>query len=151
MSPSPRSRRDAPAHALIADNGGRATRIRIALVDVLFASGQPLTHDEIAAALDAAQVTHDRVTLYRALAWLAGRGLVRRIPGDGRAGRFEAVRENSHRHAHFYCDRCGRVTCLENLAPAVAAALPKGYQLDHAELALHGNCAACGAEAPAHP
>ncbi|MDR1064664.1 MAG: transcriptional repressor [Azoarcus sp.] len=151
MPPSPRFRHDAPAHALIAGHGGRATHIRVALVDALFASGQPLTHDEIAAALDAAQVAHDRVTLYRALAWLVERGLARRVPGEGRAGYFEAARENSRRHAHFHCNHCGRVTCLENLAPAVAAALPEGYRLDHAELALHGACAACRAEAPAHP
>ncbi|MDR1229059.1 MAG: hypothetical protein LBK55_08615 [Azoarcus sp.] len=79
MPPYSRFRHDAPAHALIAGHGGRATHIQVALIDALFASEQPLTHDEI------------------------------------------------------------------------AAAPPEGYRLDRAELALHGACAACRTEAPAHP
>jgi Fur family ferric uptake transcriptional regulator len=132
------------ARELITRHGGRITRIRVAVVEALLGSTQPLNHDEIAATLGAQGVAHDRVTLYRALDWLVGNGLAQRIAGEERAGRFEIVRAEGHHHAHFHCAHCGQVICLADLSPAVSAALPAGFQLERAELVLHGACAACG-------
>jgi Fur family ferric uptake transcriptional regulator len=133
-----------PASTLIAAHGGRVTRTRVAVLDVLLASNHPLTHDEIGATLAGDEFAHDRVTVYRALDWLVAQGIAQRLAGSDRAWRFEAVRADGHRHAHFHCDRCGHVICLENLSPAFAVALPDGYQLDRAELVFHGACAECG-------
>lgn len=132
-----------PAAHLIAAHGGRVTRTRVAVVDALGDSDHPLTHDEVAAALTGGGVTHDRVTLYRALDWLVAQGLAHRVAGSDRAWRYGLVRQAAHHHAHFHCDRCGHVFCLENLQPAFALALPGGYQLERAELILHGACPAC--------
>jgi Fur family ferric uptake transcriptional regulator len=132
------------ARELLASHGGRATRTRIAVVEALSAGGQPLTHDEIGAALAAAGVAHDRVTLYRVLDWLVERGLARRVAGENRAGRFELASADGHCHAHFHCARCGQVICIEDMSPALSTPLPPGFQLDHAELVLHGACPACG-------
>jgi Fur family ferric uptake transcriptional regulator len=136
----------ASASALIARHGGRVTRIRVAVVEALLGSGQPLNHDEIAAALATAGVRHDRVALYRAIDWLAGHGVARRIAGEARAGRFEIVRADGHHHAHFHCAHCGQVICLESPALPMSAMLPAGFRLDRAELVLHGACAACAGE-----
>ena len=129
---------------LITAHGGRVTRTRVAVIETLQASSQPMSHEELGASLAAIDVPHDRVTLYRALDWLVEQGIARRIAGSDRAWRFEVVRADSHRHAHFHCDRCGQVICLESLQPAVAVALPDGYRLDRAELVFHGACATCG-------
>jgi Fur family ferric uptake transcriptional regulator len=135
------------AAKLIAAHGGRVTRTRVAVVEALGESDHPLTHDELAAALTRAGVAHDRVTLYRALDWLVEQGLGHRVAGGDRAWRYGLVRQAAHQHAHFHCARCGHVFCLENLQPAFALALPGGYQLERAELILHGACPACqGAE-----
>ncbi|NMG67752.1 transcriptional repressor [Azoarcus indigens] len=136
------------ARALIAARGGRVTRTRVAVLEILQASDHPMSHDELAAELAAADIAHDRVTLYRALDWLVEQALARRIAGSGndRAWRFELLRADGHRHAHFHCDRCGQVICLEGLEPAVAVALPAGFQLDRAELVIHGACPDCGVE-----
>ena len=137
---------------LITAHGGRATRTRVAVVEALEDGDHPLTHEEVAAALTRAGVTHDRVTLYRALDWLVGRGIAHRVAGSDRAWRYGLVRQAAHQHAHFHCERCGHVFCLENLQPAFALALPYGYQLERAELILHGACPACrGAEEPDSP
>lgn len=140
-APTPPSAAD-----LIATHGGRVTRTRVAVVDVLGDSDHPLTHDEVAAALTSGGVVHDRVTLYRALDWLVAQGLAHRVAGSDRAWRYGLVRQAAHHHAHFHCDRCGHVFCLENLQPAFALALPGGYQLERAELILHGACPACQGE-----
>ncbi|MBR0567698.1 transcriptional repressor [Azoarcus sp. L1K30] len=132
------------AKDLIADHGGRVTRTRVAVIEALQIAPAPMSHEDLGAALAADDIPHDRVTLYRALDWLVEQGIARRIAGSDRAWRFEVVRPDSHRHAHFHCDRCGRVICLESLQPSSAVSLPDGYQLDRAELVLHGACATCG-------
>ena len=140
-----------PAADLIAAHGGRVTRIRVAVVEALDEADHPLTHDELAAALTGSGVAHDRVTLYRALDWLVEQGLAHRVAGSDRAWRYGLIRQAAHQHAHFHCDRCGHVFCLENLQPAFALALPGGYHLERAELILHGACPACqGAEKVEH-
>ena len=55
----------------------------------------------------------------------------------------EMRRDGDHRHAHFHCERCGQIVCLEDV-PAAAPALPAGFAVARAELVLHGACADCG-------
>jgi Fur family ferric uptake transcriptional regulator len=131
------------ARELIAARGGRVTRTRVAVIEALQRSAHPLSHDEIGATLDGAGIGHDRVTLYRALEWLVEQGIAQRIAGGERAWRFEIRRDGDHRHAHFHCERCGQIVCLEDV-PAAAPALPAGFAVARAELVLHGACADCG-------
>ena len=138
------NRTPTPAAALIGERGGRVTRTRTAVLDVLTCAGRPLTHDEVASALDAEAIVHDRVTLYRTLDWLVEQALAHRVAGPDRAWRFNAVADESHGHAHFHCTHCGGVYCLETLQPAIAATLPTGYALERAELTFHGRCPQCG-------
>jgi Fur family ferric uptake transcriptional regulator len=132
------------ARELIAARGGRVTRTRVAVIEALQRSAHPLSHDEIGATLDGAGIGHDRVTLYRALDWLVEQGIAQRIAGGERAWRFEIRRGDAHRHAHFHCDRCGQILCLEDVPAAASPALPAGFELDRTELVLHGACADCG-------
>lgn len=129
----------------IAASGGRATRTRTAVLDVLLAAAQPLSHEEIDQRLQALGEVHDRVTLYRALDWLLAQNLISKVAGNDRAARFEAQGDDRHAHAHFHCRCCGAMRCLDSLQPAVAAALPPGFQLERAELVLHGVCDRCSA------
>ena len=140
----PAAAASASARDLIAAHGGRVTRTRVAVIEALQSSSHPLSHDEIGAALAADAIAHDRVTLYRALDWLVEQGIAQRIAGGGRAWRFEIRRGDAHRHAHFHCDRCGQILCLEDVPAAASPALPAGFELDRAELVLHGACADCG-------
>ena len=137
----------ASARELITAHGGRVTRTRVAVIDVLLGSQHPLSHDEIAAALDGEHIAHDRVTLYRALEWLVEQGIAQRIASGERAWRFEIRRGGEHRHAHFHCERCGQILCLEDVPTPASAPLPPGFAVERAELVLHGACAACGRHA----
>lgn len=129
---------------LIAGRGGRVTRTRRAVLEVLQAGRHSLSHDEIAVRLAAAGVAHDRVTLYRTLDWLVEQGLAHRIQGPDRAWRFSISGDEAQHHAHFHCDRCGHVLCLESVRPDEHFALPDGYRTAHAELVFHGTCPDCG-------
>ena len=132
------------ASELIAAHGGRVTRTRVAVIEALQGAAHPLSHDEVGVALTDAGIAHDRVTLYRALEWLVDKGIAQRIAASERAWRFEIRRGDEHRHAHFHCDRCGQVLCLEDVPSDLKPALPAGFELDRSELVLHGACADCG-------
>jgi Fur family ferric uptake transcriptional regulator len=125
----------------IADRGGRATPTRLAVLEALGTTGRPLSHDEIAGLLHEAGVAHDRVTLYRTLDWLVANELAHRVAGGDRVWRFNA--SAAHGHAHFHCQRCGGVYCLESMQPVIAATLPPGFELTRAELNFHGHCPSC--------
>lgn len=128
---------------LITQAGGRVTRARVAVLDILQSAHQALTHDEVEAALLDRQAGADRVTLYRTLDWFVQCGLAHRVHGADRAWRFAVIAPfaGTEQHAHFHCEQCGRVVCL-----AQGLTLPElqpGYTLRRAELNLFGACPAC--------
>ncbi len=127
----------------IAARGGRVTRTRTAVLDTLCSASQPLAHEEVGAALAAAGIAHDRVTLYRTLDWLVTHGLAHRVAGSDRIWRFNATVEEGRSHAHFQCARCGAVFCLETTSPTLAATLPPGFRFERAELTVYGVCPNC--------
>ena len=129
------------ATALIQASGQRATQARIAVLDTLLSAEHALTHQEIEQTLAGRRRKIDRVTLYRVLDWALNQGFVHKVTGDDRVWHFSAIA--SADHAHFNCTHCGQIYCLENLTPAVALTLPKGFKLQHADVAVQGLCPHC--------
>lgn len=142
--PAPTFPSEKSTAALIAGCGGRITRTRLAVLGILRDSAHSLSHDDIAARLLALDVHHDRVTLYRTLDWLVEQGLAHRVSGPDRAWRFNSGDDKAGPHAHFHCDRCGHIVCLESIRPDESLALPAGYRPERAELVFHGTCPDCG-------
>lgn len=128
---------------LLAGTGERATPTRLAVLEALLAADRALSHHELEEALRKRSRRCDRVTLYRVLEWLVGRGLVHKIAAEDRVWRFNAAGPEPHPHAHFQCTRCKRIYCLEELPPAFAFKLPPGFRYEHADLKLQGACADC--------
>jgi Fur family transcriptional regulator, ferric uptake regulator len=142
----------AAANALLATLPGRRTRGRAHILTALIAARRALTHTEIEAVLPP-DVVLDRVTLYRILEWLNEHNMVHRVAGADRAVRFAFTGDNSsvaskaEMHAHFQCDTCGRVVCLD----AVHTQLPKlenGFSARKADVLVHGECDLCGHSKP---
>lgn len=128
----------------IRDAGGRVTAARVAVLRSLAAADEPLTPDAVLERLaQTAGPVPDRVTIYRAIEWLAAHGLVRQLATVGRAARYEAV-EDRETHAHFQCRGCGQTRCLPAPPPPLPP-LPTGYVAERVELVIHGLCAACRA------
>jgi Fe2+ or Zn2+ uptake regulation protein len=49
-------------------------------------------------------------------------------------------------HGHFYCEGCGAVYDIDLPAHRRApVSMPKGFTVDHYEIAVHGVCPECGA------
>lgn len=120
--------------------GERGTPARIEILAALLASPKALAHVELEDKL------HDRVnrvTIYRVLDWLSEKRLAHRIAGDDRVWRFTAGNEEFHQHAHFQCQKCGQVVCLDQVNLAFAITLPEGYRSHHIDMTIRGDCAKC--------
>jgi len=126
---------------LIQATGQRATQARIAVLDALLAAEHALTHQEIKQQLEKQRYSIDKVTLYRVLDWVLDQGLAHKVTGGDRTWRFSALPTTEH--AHFNCTDCGQIYCLEDLISTVSLTLPKGFKLQHADVAVQGVCSHC--------
>ncbi len=135
------------AAAAIRAAGARVTPARVQVLALLRGASGPLTHLEVEKALGTQ--AGDRVTLYRALDWLVSAGLAVKATDAARVYRYAATGPAAEHiaHAHFRCEACGRIFCLD-VPPPVAPELPAGFRLGRMEVDLHGQCPACAA---AHP
>ncbi|MCL2656654.1 MAG: transcriptional repressor [Betaproteobacteria bacterium] len=129
---------------LLRARGARVTPARLRVLALLRASERGLSHHDIEQALtDGAPV--DRVTLYRVLDWLVEQGLAHKVADEQRVFRFSAAARDDvphGAHAHFVCDDCNKVFCLDDLPPATPR-LPTGFASTQIEFAIHGHCAHC--------
>lgn len=121
--------------------------MRVGVLDCLAGSRQPLSVQQI---LEKLPPRTDSVTVYRTLNVLTDRKLVHRVQGDDRMWRYATGDPHDdrsrHAHAHFVCNGCGTVECLEtSLPPGIAKSLrvDQGYDVSHSELVLHGTCPRC--------
>jgi Fur family ferric uptake transcriptional regulator len=121
--------------------GGRVTDARVQVLGVLLEAGQALSHHEIELRMQRGAAV-DRVTLYRVLDWMVEKGLAHRISSTDRVWRYSIAGAGHHDHAHFHCDHCGRLLCLDRLKKQ-SVRLPRGYRSKRVELTVKGLCADC--------
>lgn len=140
---------DSTSGRLLRDAGLRRTPVRVAVLDRVASARQPLAAPEIIRRLGD---EIDPVTVYRTLNTLAGHKLLHRVRGEDGAWRYAAGgaaedARHDHPHAHFVCDSCGTVECLEQLPLPEDLVPPKTlgrrYDVSHAELVVHGTCPKC--------
>ena len=131
------------AERMIRHSDGRVTAGRVRILTILLAEQQAITHREIEQRL-LGKLPLDRVTLYRVLEWLANKQLIHKVVSDDRVWRFHANHEvHPHQHAHFKCNSCASVICLDELPNGRDWSLPLGYQFQEIELTVKGLCAKC--------
>ncbi|HRH69777.1 MAG TPA: transcriptional repressor [Flavobacteriales bacterium] len=123
----------------------RVTALRLDLLRILRGSDRALTHQEVESRL---KVEADRVSVFRSLNAFEEAGLVHRVLDARGTSCFapcgDACGHGHHNdaHAHFRCNTCGHVFCLEAVElPKVS--LPKGFKLTSGQLQLEGTCNSC--------
>jgi Fur family peroxide stress response transcriptional regulator len=79
-------------------------------------------------------------TVYNCLDALVRSGLARQVTVDRGATRFCP---NMHEHCHYYCGECGTVFDVDLPADAPSMPRPKGFKIDHYDIAVHGMCSDC--------
>ena len=140
--------RDETIGATLQAAGLRRTPMRLAVLGAVISSQKPLGAPDLIRRLGD---DTDSVTVYRTLNTLAEHKLVHRVRGEDGAWRYAASaagdkHREKHPHAHFVCDECGTVECLEQ-SPVPGAAHPRGlgrkYDVTYAEVVVHGVCGKC--------
>ena len=131
------------AENMVRATGARITRPRVEILAVLLASDRALSHHEVEKHVNRA-LGIDRVTVYRVLDWLSTRGLAHKIAGEDRLWRYNAAGDaHSQSHAHFQCERCGTVICLDEPHRELRVRVPRGFVSHEIALTIKGYCASC--------
>ena len=129
------------AQAMLQRCGLRCTRCRRAVLEVICASREPMTVEQIAGVLG--EQGFDLSTIYRNVETFERRGLINRLDmGDG-VRRYCGC--DGHHH-HIRCVRCGRIDrvdwCLiERMESQIAQSL--GYKIIDHSLVFTGLCGKC--------
>ena len=138
----------AELRALVRSTGLRSTGPRVAVLQRLQQAITPMSHAEIAEALEPAGL--DRATLYRNLIDLTEVDLLLRLDCGDHVWRFE-FKENvpgqAEKHPHFTCIDCGEIECLPDASIEVSAPRrsPRAVRKQHFEVQLTGLCDRCAA------
>lgn len=124
----------------LATSGFRFTTQRRCVYDVLLAKRDHPTAEEVFNRAKKAMPEISHATVYNCLDALVACGLARQVQLQRGAARFCPNMED---HCHYYCDECGEV--FDVLMPADGALMPKpkGFKVDHYDIAAHGLCADC--------
>lgn len=140
--PSRRSPQD-----LLKAAGLKRTPVRIGVLEVLASEQEPMDVAELIRRLPSFT---EPVTVYRTLNTLVAKKLAHRVRGEGRSWRYavgDLTHSQEHQHAHFVCDNCGKVECIQD-AEIPSKLLDKidpgpGYMISHPEIVIHGTCPKC--------
>lgn len=127
--------------------GIKPTSNRILVFRSICRANRPVSLMDIDTELE----TLDKSSVFRVLTLLQEHGLVHAVE-DGRGivryehchcpGHHHQGDPHNDEHAHFYCEGCNRVFCLEDVkAPEVV--LPPGYDVHSVNFMLKGICPNC--------
>jgi len=138
---------DAELTAVLRARGQRVTHPRLLVHRHVRRTEQHVTAEQIHQALAEDLPSLSAATVYSTLDVLEELGFVRRMSTPGGTTVYDS-RVDDHHHA--ICRTCGRIEDIDarvRTAAAVAAAEAHGFVVDHGEVQLSGQCAACAAAA----
>jgi Fe2+ or Zn2+ uptake regulation protein len=115
----------------LAKGGLRFTAQRRAVYDVLRQTCDHPTVEEVFLRTKRALPDISHATVYNCLDALVACGLARRIQLE---------------HCHYFCDECGAVFDVALNTESTSVPQPKGFKVDHYDIAVHGVCASCTAK-----
>lgn len=119
----------------------KRTSCREGIIEVVLSAGEALSENEIRDRLGG---HYDRTTFYRSFKTLVEKQIIHRIVVDNQLIKYApdvSVTHKNH-HAHFFCNRCHSVQCMEQL-PVQSYRLPAGYTNVETEVLIKGVCVAC--------
>lgn len=131
---------------ILRSKGLKKTAQRIMLINILESSTISLTESDIKSKMGD---LYDRVTFYRTVQTLLDAEIIHRIVVDNIIVKYALNRTEHHaeNHAHFFCQICHSVTCLED-AVAFQYNLPAGFEAQEYEVLIKGICNKCHAKEP---
>lgn len=130
--------------SILNKKGIKPTANRILVLKTLFASKRPLSLKDIESKL----LTMEKSSVFRVLALLAEHHVLHTIEDGNGVTRYEVCHADNDScmgediHAHFYCEVCNEVFCLDNIhLPKVD--IPEGFSVHSMNYMFKGICPAC--------
>jgi len=127
----------------LATSGFRFTSQRRHVYDVLLQKRDHPTAEEVFVRTRRQMPEISHATVYNCLDALVQCGLVRQVKLDRGAARYCP---NMEEHCHYFCGECGTVFDVALPSEAPTMPRPRGFRIDHYEIAVHGLCADCTAK-----
>lgn len=135
------------AATLCADNGARLTELRRRVLELVWRSHEPIGAYAVLEQLRRERGGAAPPTVYRALDFLLGQGLIHRI--ESRNAYIGCpMPDRDHNSQFLICTECGGVAEIDD--PRIDAALArsaaaKGFTVQHLTVELQGSCPGCSA------
>ncbi|MEM9001281.1 MAG: transcriptional repressor [Bacteroidota bacterium] len=126
---------------LLEQKGLKKTKIRVALLQHFMTMEHAQSYNDLQSALVSEA---DKSTLYRNLTSFEQVGIIHRINDHSGVAKY-AFGESPMRgneHAHFVCECCETVYCMDGLAP-LQFEVPKGFKTNKVQTIIKGICAHC--------
>lgn len=122
----------------------KRTSCREGIIDIVMKASQALSEIEIRERLIG---NYDRTTFYRSFKTLEEHKIIHKIVVDNHLVKYALDNTVTHKnkHAHFYCNECNTVKCMENI-PVQKYQLPDGFSDIETEVLIKGTCAHCKME-----
>lgn len=138
------------ALATVRARGLRVSAARRLVLEALFAAGEPVTADQIAAGLGGRTPRSDLGSVYRNLETLERVGVVRHVRAAQGAGLYTIARGEND--GFLTCERCGEMRPANPHAVAVIRGAVRkafGYDASFASYPIVGVCPRCSDQEPA--
>ncbi|MCG8698899.1 MAG: transcriptional repressor [Bacteroidales bacterium] len=122
----------------------KRTSCREGIIEVIMEANYALSEHEIQEKLHG---NYDRTTFYRSFKTLQEHKIIHKIVVDNQVVKYELDNSvtSKKEHAHFYCNRCNKVQCIDSIGMPNAK-LPPGFMLTEVEVILKGLCDMCSVE-----
>ena len=122
----------------------KRTSCREGIIDVVMNANHALSENEIREKLVG---NYDRTTFYRSFKTLEENKIIHKIVVDNQLVKYalDNTITNKTLHAHFYCNECHSVKCLDS-TPVKRYTLLNGYKDMETEVLIKGICATCNKE-----
>lgn len=114
---------------------------RTVILDILRQADKPLTPAEIRKLASHGGAEIGLATVYRALKFFMGQGMIAPVEIPGTAPCYEPA-ERGHHH-HFVCQQCQQVFDLQGCVRDVERLAPGDFHIQRHEIILYGVCATC--------
>lgn len=121
----------------------KPTANRILVMRALMGATHPVNLADLETALE----PMDKTSIFRVLELFAGRNIIHVIEDGSRSLKYElcmgmgnhSVADN---HAHFYCEKCGTVYCLNDFQLPLVD-VPQNFRVRSVNFMLKGICPKC--------
>ena len=123
----------------------KPTAMRVLILRTMMAIPRAVSLADLEEELD----TVDKSTIFRAITLFHAHHLIHCIDDGSGALKYAVCSDDcdcsvSDLHSHFYCERCHRTFCFENIHVPVVN-LPDGFTVLSVNYVLKGVCPACAA------